>query len=275
MPTRYTMLFNLGTTPDIKTEAAPHQGGWSESFWQSGAILPDDQKVKDLLNARRTMLPQQANIIGYRISNYTANGNKFVPTGTNAGKLLLRGSPVLECDIPQMALMFFAKSGGRNTSKFNIAAIPDDQVAFGEYQPTPGFKTRVTQFCNLLTAGGWGFVGRDLTLGAQRVISIAANVVTMSALPTGAAVGEYLIFNHVIDSAKKAVKGSYLITAVSGATVTLAGFTGQTVTAPSGTARVDKPAFIAFTSVEPNRIKVRKVGRPFEPYRGRATKRSA
>jgi hypothetical protein len=104
-------------------------------------------------------------------------------------------------------------------------------------------------------------------------MSIAANVVTLSA-PLGAVVGtDFMRFRRCYDDAGNIIDGAYLVTAAAGNTVTLGGFANRTLTKASGTARIDRIILVPFGTVKPARIVVRKVGRPFESYRGKASKK--
>ena len=125
---------------------------------------------------------------------------------------------------------------------------------------------------------------RDITNNPEsRVVSITpadavthASVITTQSA-TGAAVGDYIILRRVRDDVGIPVKGSYLVSAI-GATGNFTAYTvvngpEQTVTKPNGTCRTDKLTLAAYSGGQPNRLVARKVGRPFQQYRGRHSKR--
>jgi len=154
--------------------------------------------------------------------------------------------------------------------------VPDDQVTNGEYQPDATFKNRVAQYMGELVGGGWGFIGRDYNAAQPRVLSVnGATLVTSGAI--GATLGETLVtFIKVKDVNGNPVVGNFrVLTNPATFTFTLAGMPQGTEVADSGFARVLTPAFFAYASCSPSRIVVRKVGRPFQGYRGRASKRRA
>jgi hypothetical protein len=164
-------------------------------------------------------------------------------------------------------------TGQPNSSRFTLRGIPDSQMTRGEYQPDSGYKSLVTQFCNQLSNNAWAFLGRDLSKPSQKVMSIAGNVVTLQGAIGAVAMTDYMRFRRVYDDLGKPVTGSFLIQTIVGNAYTLAGFDGATLTAPSGTARVDAIRLCDFGTVAPSRAVVRKIGRPFASYRGRQSKR--
>ena len=127
---------------------------------------------------------------------------------------------------------------------------------------------------------------RDITNNPEsRVVSItsadpvthASVIITQSA--TGAAVGDYIILRRVRDDDGIPVQGSYLVSAIGASggftAYTVANGPTQTVTTPNGTARTDKLVLATYTGGQPNRLVARKVGRPFQQYRGRRSRQRA
>lgn len=276
MLTRITILMQITTAPNDRTEADPHTAGWSESYWVNGDIATATVSVQELLTKRALLLPAQGAIVGVRNAKYDIVGNALVPKGASTARLRKAGSGTYGTDQPGVSLML-ACTGTNvpNATKMCIRGIPDVVIIGGEYGPDTTFKGRMTQFTTLLKSG-WGFVGRDLSQPAQKVISIAGNVVTLAATVGGNNNVDNLIFKKVRDNDGNPVKGSYLMTAGGGtATYTLAGGLNRTKTVPGGTARLDKIAFFTFQTVDVDRAVLRKVGRPFASYRGKASKKAA
>lgn len=270
-----TILMQLTTSPPDRTTASPHTGGWSESFW-AGAVYPaTDQFWLELIRTRQNLLPTQASIVGYRFGVYTIVGNRLSPGGSSTGRLQKPGQASLETDMPNVALMMAGTTAGApNSSRFTVKCIPDDMVKFGEYQPNSSFKRSVTAFQTALINGGFGFLGRDLTLPVQRVLSIANNVITLTGV-VGAVIGtDSIRLLNVKDVNGKPVQGAFRTTAINGFAYTVIGLTGVTA-GESGSARVERPKVFLFNGLAANRAVVRKIGRPFEGYRGKASKRPA
>jgi len=270
---RLTNIFMATTAPTNLATARAHTAGWSESFWtslnQAGFNAPWTVQQQ----RRAVMLPPTAAIVGYRIQEYTISGNKLLPGGTSAGRQNLPGSGTLTIDLPQVALQ--ANCASRltpNSSRLVLRGMPDSIMVGGEYQPTATFQAAFTNFANSMSGLNFGFIGRDLAQASVRVLSIAGNVITVDAIPaTGLVVGDFVRLNRVYGELGNPVKGSFRVTAIAGQTVTVAGLVA-TVTKPSGTIRRDQLTYLNYGQILPIRAVVKKVGRPFEQYRGRRSK---
>jgi len=275
MISRVSFLFALTTNPTDASKSIAHSGGWSEGHWQNGVVNADFGPIAELARARANLLPKQASIIGFRIALYDLVGNKLTPRGTSTGKFLFPGNSAWPCDLPQMALeLSGVASGEPNISRMVLRGIPDQFAVQGEYAPSPAFSGNLTRYTNQLFLRSWGFVGRDLGQARVRLTSIQGAVVTLPAAGVFA-VGDYMIFNRVKNDSGNSVSGSYLIkAAVDDTTFTLQGMGNNNTSIANGTVRKDVAKFFLFGDIQPSRAVVRKVGRPFESYRGRASKRT-
>lgn len=271
---RLTLLLQNTTDPQDREAASPHTGGWSESWW-ANAILPlGASGITALVQKRAALLPKEASVVGKRVGLYNLSGNKLLPQGSATAKVLAPGSGGRPCDLPQVALeMSGTATGAANKSRFVLRCMPDEIMVRGEYQPGSTFKGLVTQFCNEIASQGWGFIGRDLAQPAFRVLAIAAGVVTLDGDAGGVVNTSYLRLNRVFDNNENPVKGAFRITAKAGNNYTLAGLDPAIVAAASGTARIDLVTWLDFATVVPSRAVVKKIGRPFEGYRGRQSNR--
>lgn len=271
--TRLTNILQLATTPTDLTKASVHVGGWSESFWtllNPSAYNPlwfvQQQK-------RANLLPSSAKVVGFRTQVYTISGNKLLPGGATSGRQNLPGSLGSSADLPQVALMLNCSAqGAPNQSRMILRGMPDPIMIGGEYQPFPAFSGLVTQFVNSMIGFNFGFIGRDLSQASVRVLKIAANIITVEAIPaTGLAVGDFVRLHRVFDVNGLPVKGAFVVTAIAGLNINVQGL-NATVNDPSGTLRRDLLTFLPYQSISPIRAVVKKVGRPFEQYRGRRSK---
>jgi hypothetical protein len=121
----------------------------------------------------------------------------------------------------------------------------------------------------------FGFIGRDLAQASVRVLKIAVNLITLEAIPgTGLAIGDFIRLHRVFDDNNLPVKGAFVVTAIAANIITVQGL-NATVTEPSGTLRRDLLTFFNYGAIAPIRAVVKKVGRPFEQYRGRRSKTRA
>lgn len=277
---KYSYLFQLTTSPQVRNVAIPHTAGWSESFWS--AIEPANivQLWHNVGLKRAAFLPKQAAIVGFRQQKYEIDGNKLIPGGASAGAYLYQSSPRWDCDQPQATLHIAGRADGtQNTASLYLRGIPDDFIYGGEYWPHDDFNVKVNEFFRSLLGAGAGFIGRDLTRGAVRVLGIVdagqandAAITTDAPIP-GAVVNSFIRLNRVYDSLKRPVQGTFSVSAINGNVYSVRGLKGFTVTNPSGLVRVDALAFQRFAAFTVGRATVRKVGGPFERYRGRRSKR--
>lgn len=275
MITRVSLLFQVTTSPLDRTSASPHSGGWSEQFYINGQLASGSESIRTLAQSRAAILPSEAACIGARFAYYNINANKLFPSGTATVKFQFRGNPNYTTDLPQVALeMSGSTLSGPNTSRFRLRCIPDSVMVGGEFQPDASFRRLLTVYSNNLSNfNNLGFIGRNLSLPSARVLSIAGNTVTLDG-SIGAVLGtDYMRFNRVLDITGVPVQGVYrIVNFAAPGTYTVAGLEQRTA-GPNGTARVDQLSFFDYSTIVPVRAVVKKVGRPFENYRGRASKR--
>lgn len=278
MPVRVSLLMSVTTDPTDRTSASSHSGGWSESFYVAGnTFLTLAGLFQPWGQARANLLGGECTVIGYRQQLFTISGNKILPGGSASGVLNIPGAFPTDLSAPQQALMMnFTVLNQPNTTRHRIAGIPGSQVTRGEYQPVSSYKAAVTRYASF-AALAFSAVTRDLSLPDARVTSLAGGVLTTQST-TGAAVGDYIILRRVRDENNLPVTGSYLVavvTPVAGGSFqyTLVNAPPQTVSKPNGTCRKDVLVINDITGGTPNRLVVRKVGRPFVLYRGRRSKR--
>jgi hypothetical protein len=274
MPSKVTYIFNVATQPGDLAVANIHTAGWSESYWQPALIPATFPAINALATKRALLLPSTASIVGVRVAQFTISGNRLLPQGASTSSVRFPGNSAFVTDLPQVSLQCSGRSiAGANTSRFVLRCIPDVMMEGGEYKPTPAFSTALTNFFNLLKGGnGWSFLGRVIANPTFRVDSIAANVL-VSGITLN--IDDYVRFLRVINSQGDAVTGAFRVTAIGGPPVgyTLAGLPAGTSVTGSGLCRLDEIALFNFSDVTFKRAGVRKVGRPSESYRGRASRR--
>lgn len=276
MPGRVSLLFSVTTQAENAGVAVPHSGGWSESHWVNTPANVTIADIRALAQPRANLLSSLASITGYRIQSFSIVGNKLIPEGSRSGRILIPGGSQAGLNMPQDALsIFMTASGAVNVSRQSLRGMPDDYIVNGEFTPNTGYLSRVRTYMNALVNQGWKFVGRDRTVPNARVLAIAAGVVTLAGPVGGVANNSFLRLNRVFDQNGLPVKGTFLITAIAGNLYTVNGLGTTVVNVPSGTARIDQIAVFQYGSGEIGRTQVRKIGRPFEQYRGRASRRKA
>lgn len=273
---RYTNIMQLTTVPLQPTYATSHIGGWSESFWSSDAPAAIDARWLEQQRKRAGLLPATATIVGYRTQEYLIAGNVLVPGGATSGRQLMPGRNALGTDIPQMALMLQQRAAGApNTARMTLRGIPDLAVGGGEYNPTGNFTAALSLYKKSMVGQNMGFVGRDLSQALVRVNAIDGAIITVSAIPaTGLVVGDFVRLNRVHGNDGKPIKGAFRVVQIAGLQLTVQNLTGA-LSKPSGSLRRDALQYFPMQSLTEIRVVVKKVGRPFEQYRGRRSKRRA
>lgn len=271
---KFKMQFQLTTAPTNLTRAIPHTGGWTEAVWASVNTQQQFEAFFRLLDKRRNLLPRQATIVGYTVQGYNIAGNRLIPLGSSTFAQNLPGNSALETDLPQVAVdLKTINTGGNNTARYVLRGMPDSIMTFGEYQPTPAYAGRMTQFMNELKSGFWIIVGRDRTQPTERVVNITGNQVTLQAALPGAGAQSFLRFLRVYGDDGNPIKGSFRITvAPVGNVYTVSPNPNNDLINASGLARLDAITTSAIVEVEVSRARVRKIGRPSQGYRGRRSK---
>jgi hypothetical protein len=274
MPLRVSFLFQLTTDPEDVAVAQSHIAGWSESHWDSIDSTPINSPAYISLAQRRAlMLPRQAAIIGWKQQKFTLSKNKAIGGGVATFKQRFPGSLSLSANVPQDALMFSASiAGGPNAVRFNCRAVPDEAVVRGEFNNFPAYKQFMDLFRADLVTRNWGALVRDLAQPSVRVKKILNNVITVEA-GGGFAQDDYVILRRVRDVVtNEPISGSFLITLVAGNDLTVVGLPAGATAEAVGFARKDVVRVANYTAVNFARVVTKKVGSPFERYRGRRSK---
>ena len=277
---RMTMLMQVTTDAGQTQDANRHSGGFSESIWANVPTDISQNSVQNLLVARARLLPKQASIIGIRVAHYTFALNKLLPGATSSAKQLIPGNVQYNCNLPQDALQMDARAAGTaNSRRFALKCLPDEQVVQGEYQPDGDYRGYLATFMNLLSTGGWYFVARDLSLPSYRVLSVTGAGTTMTVFtqgpPVGFGTGDPVRFRRTKFDDGTVLKQAVFVLGVSATGFTFGHATTLNLISPSGTVRKDLLTLPRITGATPVRAVVRKIGGPFEKYRGRASKRRA
>jgi hypothetical protein len=261
----------LGYTPRI------HTGGWSETLYSN---LTPSQIVSALTQSnyngynpflpwRASCLPVQDAIIGVRL--YQGSNGR--------GQALALSYPggFLADEVPQMGLLLKGgATGTANTRRWIIRGVPDDSVTGGEFNPAPNFTDALGNFLNAY--GNFGFIGNDLTKPRVALLGVDAggHFKVKPPATNPFIIGDYVTCTRMVDS----VTGLFRrfagpVTAIDGdaSGFTCASFTGNSCN--GGSAQINSPIYCPFniSTITVVRVTLRKVGRPFEVYRGRRSKR--
>jgi hypothetical protein len=288
MAIKTVMVFQQVTLSDVLGTVAPvsspvinyasrqHIGGWTELLWWPtdsvkdlmSALKTGAAGVTALLQARAAIMSAAASIIGVKL--YSGGAGKGA---TNA--VAYPGNSLYVEDIPQMALL--CKSNGLNTTsvrRFTLRGVPDSMVDQGEFKPTALYANLVADYFNSLKA--FGFKAIDpATSKKAKIFNIDAggNVKTTDGV-NPFAVPSIVLVSRTVDLNGNLV--SFKSTISAGAAGTQFKVDNWTAGAcVGGTALQNNLGLFLFDSASAavSRVVTRRVGRPFESYRGRRSKR--
>lgn len=267
---KFSFIFNYRSGTTTTPGGQSRQGGWTESLYWSSYDASVLRSLRQLAVARAGLLPFSAGIVGMRVQQVDPSGP------VTSVPMLYPGGSILETndsDIPQMALLLTARSDTvSNTRRFRLAAIPDAMVKFGEYSPSPFFRGAMSFYLQSLS--GWRFRGLDLTQPKKPLVSVADDGTYTTSQDFAVAVGERVKVYSVVDHEGFKRDGNFLVTtATTLRTGKLGGWTFGATTLGSIRKIVPIYPIIRADETSIQRTVVRKIGRPFGGYRGRASKR--
>lgn len=272
MPLKITYIFDYSSEPADTAAAASHKGGWSETLWLPGST-PELDKCRRIASQRTRLLPETVRIIGYRQQLYTIVAGQFQAGGANMVLLGFRGRVGYRPDLPQVSLSLKASAfNATNTRRFTLRGIPDEQMENGEYQPTPAYDNNVTLYGQDLVDEGFAFPGRKL----DEPFSDVKEIVNSKLKVVGATTfneGDRVLLKGVRDVNGDPVVGQFVVTGVAAGQFTLGNMDPNIVVGQKGRVCKVINALFSISQVETGRAVVRKIGRPFEQYRGRRSKR--
>src|SRR6516162_2989694 len=263
--------------PQIGYAGRVHLGGWTESvYWGTDDIKALSQALFTGANGQSGLLPSRALLLAFGAS---VIGVRLYQGGAGKGQSLAASYPglaIADEDIPQMAIL--VKCGSNTaavTRRFTVRAIPDQQVRLGEFQPNQIFTTSVQNFFTAL--GNFSFRAID-PVNSKRValfsIDLTGLVTLKDNIPIPFLAQDVITISKAITTTGTFFGGQFVIKQTGpGNTMQLNGWTGGNCTGGVAIKRAYNIYPISSGSCAVTRTVVRKVGRPFEQYRGRRSKR--
>jgi hypothetical protein len=280
MPIKCVTVFQLTTEPGnsapvIGYAGRSHIGGWTESWFFNSDTLSDAVTAcfgpradhDPMCIARARLLGHQATILGVR----------FYQSGGGKGVFISRTIPggVHDTDQPQQAILCRTNNPAQDRArKFTLRGIPDVETVNGEFSPDAAYANAVETYFDSL----FDFLFLCKTLNNQTgVFSVdASGIVTLKA-NTPFALNDLVYLFNAVDSQGKRQHWTNFVTIIGPGPnqFTIKGWpwgacTGGTVGKPTNSynnawATGNLPTVV--------RSVTRKIGRPFELYRGRRSKR--
>lgn len=261
---KLTMLFGQGGSPHLSGRVA----GWSETWWNNWTTAAWITAGSRLIQTRLQMLTDRAYVQGYRVKDTTGV--------VQIDRTFLAGAIATNADIPQMALSCSTQTSDRQHTKyFRLRGLPDARVLEGKFVPSDAFNTAFTNFRTCLQAEGWGWLGVNPANPLVKINSIDANGNITCAAGGTFAVGNTVVIRRCKNDAGKTVNGRFRILArTSDQAFQIANWVGGTVTAKGTVALYTTQLYVADRELTVySMVTTQKVGRPFDLYRGRVTRR--
>lgn len=263
--TKYTMIFEY-TSGDGDSQSRDRPGSASESVLGADNSINKDA-FNGLMLARAALLPFRCRIVGQRYQRIDPSG-----ASRSDDKIVVGGDKTIPQDVPQMALQCRTISVlGENVRKFFIHMVPDDYVRFGEFRGPQFYKDALQVYFNALS--GWYFRALDLQQPRQTIVRVNPDGTYQTVNPLAVAAGDFVQILRGTTTTGASFHGRFRVLTTAGVNGSLESWP-NTVTLRSGTMRRWD---IVYRLHDYNTTKVvrgglRKVGRPAEPYRGRATR---
>jgi len=281
MPIKVVVLFQQttiagGNSPIIGLSGRSHQAGWSEHVWWAtnesitdlkAALITGSPGRYGLLPARSGVLNANAAIIGVRLYEGGAGRGALLPLGYPG----LGGNP---CDIPQMSVL--CKGTAQNFAvarRWTLRGIPDGQVTLGEFDPTVNFAARLRFYFDALQ--NFYFRAIDASNVPVAVHDVQSTGLVTLMNPSPFVIGNFLTFRGMLNTVGRRVGATGFVTAIGPMANQFTIGAWLILSTSGGTAVLRSRSLYPFFSPSTSAVRIvtRKVGRPFEQYRGRASRR--
>jgi len=273
-----TLLIQLATGTVAPNPSLRRIGGWSEGFYLNAAdfataisfLNGGANAPASLCELRAGLLPTSAQIVGQRVQQVSPVGR------SQSLNRLWSGGSGMDCDIPQMALLTrIPTQTGTHSRQYIIRGIPDQLVIDGEFAPNRDYSRALGRLFGILSS----FSLRTVALtGAANTIETVSltGLVTFTVARPAMIVGDTLEIRNVVVAGGVIVNGSFEVESVSGTNPLVCSVKGWNSGAGvGGQGAVTGTSYPLLDGVNATtgRIIVKKVGRPFVQYRGRASVR--
>jgi len=266
---KHTMIFTYFSGITADNQAPVRLGGWSESYYSESASAATLQAFGNLARSRVSMCPRGTSINRLRYQQVDPVGPaQLTKVSFPAPDTWLSG-------VPQKALKIqFALPGEGGQMIREFRGVPDVQFTTGEYTPTAPYVIAVNGFLNALLAGTWLVRRRDKGQPQAEIKSISiGGVVEMIQPLAGAANGNSVQILRTVNPASGRKFGYFakIIAFTDERNFTIAG--PKVRASGFGKMRLAVNVYPPFVNPQIANIEavVRKIGRPFRSYSGRAS----
>jgi len=244
-------------------------GGWSESWYSNAGIEQTRTSFLTLCQKRAGCFPQGTSVIGQRYQQVVPN-----VTASQVTSNRFPGGATWDSDVPQMALLVKIPAKGTiaNIRQWCMRGIPDTWVKKGELSAVPGQAAALAAFWAELD--NWRFRGVALDAEQADIDFIDENGVANLLGPVTTAANTLVKIKSTKDENKRSVSGIFKVGAgPTSQVVPLVNWNAGFCT--KGKLQLYEIIFpnLDGPSISVGRVIQRKVGRPFNSYRGRRSKR--
>lgn len=276
MATKVVMLINGVTdkaapNSSIKYAGGQHAFGASESFWSTlsiGSALY--AKLDALAIARAAILPKQCVILGFRLYN----------DGTGVGTIRQSGltSSFYTLNTANDALLIRTGQVGTGSQRhFWLHYLPDGQTQNGEFTPDVVYAAVLKNYLDNLAANfSWYSQVRS---NFTKIVTISAAGLVTFAGANPFAVGQFVTISRAFETATHRFRGGLYQVQTVGPLANQCTLLGWQFGACTNGAAWQRSRSIGSLGsgdgLTVERAGTKKVGRPFDLYRGRQTRRKA
>jgi len=246
-----------------------HNAGWSESYFSYASSRGASRIAFNLLMFERDdMLGLGYNGPYARVTNYNnRRDTQFYEANLVAGSHL-------DGDTPWQAVLIRVIAANGMHRSLMLRGWPDIWFTNGNFTPDGNGQAALVRFYNRLRNGGWAIIGQDPTKPIKPIVDISSGGLATFPAPHGYPDNTPVYAYRMKDALNKVINGKFrVLSSPSAVTAQLSGWP-PTRSAASGALReinvVDSPIVDCITE----RAALRKVGRPFALFRGRARRRA-
>lgn len=265
--TKCTMLIQVGTFGD--TSSFTRSAGFSESWYTTQPFSTSlITAMVNLAQLRAALLPQTGTIVGFRFQDTDG----ITSSASISQPVALPGTAGSVTDVPSIGVKVQLNStgGGANRKQMILRAVPDENIIAGSFKPVPAYRTALTNYLSELVSHPWQWKGRDLAQTSYPILTIDAaglyQLAAASVIPDNTMVQVLRTTN----SAERRKGGFYLNKVLTPLTGTFLGWNhGPCTKGRFRAAGIVFPGPAGFVTPPVGRAVSKKVGRPFEQYRGR------
>jgi len=276
MPFKVVILFNGRTTGDSLIPGMPavgsqlHSFGFSEGYITSSSSFDQEATFlrSELGPKRAAILPPSTSIIGARF--YQPGGGRAFPVA-----LYLPGTSNITGLANKAVLCTSNNATAAVPRKWWVHNMPDAQVVGGEFQPSNFFAGRFNSYLDAIGQASW--------MGLVRTSNISVVTISAAGLVTCAgahafAVGQFVTLSKTLNANGDKFGGLFRVETIGplSSQLTLLDWSEGACTGGSLYLK-NMQAYVIGASGRPlvNRAGTRRVGRPFDLYRGRSSRRRA